>query len=237
MEHRPRGHRPPLRLGAAAGLVLLGLVATASLPSGRGPAGAAWPAATAAPPTTAPPASHAPPAATAGATATGTTVVDIPIRSWRRLPASPPVRVEIPAIRVASRLIRLGLDRDGSLEVPRDFQVAGWFVGGPQPGQLGPAVLAGHVDSRSGPAVFYRLRELRQGDLVTVIRADGLPVRFQVESVASYPKQALPSRLVYGPATTPSLRLITCTGTFDRSRRSYRDNLVVSARVLPEGGR
>ena len=158
-----------------------------------------------------------------------TVVIDVPIRSWRRLPPSPPVRVEIPAIGVSSPLVRLGRNPDGTMQVPAEFQVAGWFAEGPEPGQLGPAVIAGHVDSRTGPAVFYRLRELRPGDLIRVTRADRRVVRFVVESTASYPKQALPSELVYGSTTAPSLRLITCTGTFDRARRSYRDNLVVSA--------
>jgi sortase (surface protein transpeptidase) len=121
------------------------------------------------------------------------------------------------------------------MEVPGDFQVAGWFTGGPQPGQLGPAVIAGHVDSRTGPAVFYRLRDLRPGDEIRVVRADRRVVRFKIDSLASYAKQSLPSEAVYGATTTPALRLITCAGTFDRSRRSYRDNLVVSATRVPDG--
>jgi hypothetical protein len=192
--------------------------------------------------TTAPPASPREAGGAAGRTAaaagaaraspsSSTVVIDVPIRSWRRLPPSPPVRVEIPGIGVTSPLVRLGRNPDGTMQVPTDFQVAGWFVEGPEPGQLGPAVIAGHVDSTTGPAVFYRLRELRPGDLIRVTRADRREVRFVVESVASYPKQALPAELVYGSTTVPSLRLITCTGTFDRARRSYRDNLVVSAVV------
>ena len=201
--------------------------------------------------TTAPPASRSQaggaggrtvPAASATRTSPSgsTTVIDVPIRSWRRLPPSPPVRVEIPGIGVSSPLVRLGRNRDGTMQVPTDFQVAGWFAEGPQPGQLGPAVIAGHVDSRTGPAVFYRLRELRPGDLIRVTRADRREVRFVVESLASYPKQALPTELVYGSTTSPSLRLITCAGSFDRARRSYRDNLVVSAVIAgdpqPRGG-
>ncbi|HTE67250.1 MAG TPA: class F sortase [Actinomycetes bacterium] len=161
-------------------------------------------------------------------------VIDFPIRSWRRLPPSPPMRVEIPAIGVSSSLVRLGLNADGTMQVPGEFQLAGWFTGGPQPGQLGPAVIAGHVDSRTGPAVFYRLRELRPGDQIRVVRADRRVVSFQVESLASYPKWALSGDEVYGATTAPSLRLITCAGSFDRARRSYRDNLVVSARIVGE---
>jgi sortase (surface protein transpeptidase) len=188
----------------------------------------------------APPASRS---AVAGATSTppdagptrSTEVVDFPVGSWRRLPPSPPLRVEIPAIGVSSPLVRLGLNRDRSMEVPRDFQVAGWFTGGPQPGQLGPAVIAGHVDSRTGPAVFHRLRDLRPGDQIRVVRADRRVVRFEVDSLASYPKQALPSDAVYGATTAPALRLITCAGSFDRASRSYRENLVVSATRVPDG--
>ena len=188
----------------------------------------------------APPASRS---AVAGATSTqpalgptrSTEVINFPVGSWRRLPPSPPVRVEIPAIGVSSSLVRLGLNPDRTMEVPGDFQVAGWFTGAPQPGQLGPAVIAGHVDSQTGPAVFYRLRDLRPGDQIRVVRADRRVVRFKVDSLASYPKQSLPPDAVYGATTTPALRLITCAGSFDRSSRSYRDNLVVSATRVPDG--
>ena len=189
---------------------------------------------------TAPPANRSSVAAATGtrppAGPTGfTEVIDFPVGSWRRLPPSPPVRVEIPAIGVSSSLVRLGLDRDRSMEVPADFQVAGWFTGGPQPGQLGPAVIAGHVDSRTGPAVFYRLRDLRPGDQVRVVRADRRVVGFEVDSLASHPKRSLPSEAVYGATSAPALRLITCAGSFDRSSRSYRENLVVSATRVPDG--
>jgi sortase (surface protein transpeptidase) len=187
----------------------------------------------------APPAGRA---AVAGVTSTSaarptrtTEVRNFPVGSWRRLPLSAPVRLEIPAIEVSSSLVRLGLNPDGTMQVPGDFRVAGWFTGAPQPGQLGPAVIAGHVDSTTGPAVFYRLRELHPGDEVRVVRADHRVVRFRVDALASYPKQALPDDAVYGATTTPALRLITCSGSFDRSRRSYRDNLVVSATRVADG--
>ena len=171
----------------------------------------------------------------AGPTRT-TEVRDFPVGSWRRLPLSAPVRLEIPAIGVSSPLIRLGLNPDGTMQVPGDFQVAGWFTGGPQPGQLGPAVIAGHVDSRTGPAVFSRLRDLHPGDQIRVVRADHRVVRFRVESLASFPKQALPDDAVFAATTTPALRLITCAGRFDWSKHSYRDNLVVSATRVADGG-
>lgn len=155
----------------------------------------------------------------------------IPYQQHAPLAPSPPARVEIPAIGVASDLVRLGLEPGGAMEVPTDYDLAGWFTEGPEPGQVGPAVIAGHVDSKSGPAIFYRLRDLQPGDGIRVIRADGHPLTFVVESVDQYPKTELPTEAVFGPVPWPALRLITCGGEFDHSRRSYRDNIVVSARL------
>jgi hypothetical protein len=141
------------------------------------------------------------------------------------------VRVVIPAIGVATDLTRLGLEPDGTMAVPDDFHQAGWFAQGPAPGQPGPAVIAGHVDSRTGPAVFYRLRELRAGHVIHITRADGTRLRFVVESARSYPKTSFPTAAVFGPVPSAALRLITCGGDFDRASRSYRDNLVVFAHL------
>jgi sortase (surface protein transpeptidase) len=147
--------------------------------------------------------------------------------------SAPPARISIPAIGVSAAVVRLGLKPDGTLEVPSDFDDTGWYTGGPAPGETGPAVVAGHIDSQRGPAVFYRLRELRPGDEITVGRADGSSVRFTVDGIAQYPKRAFPTEAVFGPSPDPILRLITCGGSFDRSRRSYRDNVVVTARLAP----
>jgi sortase (surface protein transpeptidase) len=147
----------------------------------------------------------------------------------RRSP--PPVRIEIPSIGVSSALVRLGLNPDGTMQVPGDYGVAGWFTGGPAPGETGPAVIAGHVDSRSGPAVFYRLGALRNGDAINILRADGTTARFVADDVVRYPKQAFPTQAVFGPAPDPVLRLITCGGRFDRARRSYVDNVIVTAHL------
>jgi sortase (surface protein transpeptidase) len=117
------------------------------------------------------------------------------------------------------------------MEVPDDFGRAGWFAEGPAPGQPGPAVIAGHVDSNTGPAVFYRLRDLRPGDQLAVTRADGSRLRFVVEVARSFPKTGFPTDAVFGPTPAAELRLVTCAGTFDRARGSYRDNLVVFARL------
>lgn len=143
--------------------------------------------------------------------------------------ASDPIGLSVPSIGVRTTLERLGVDAEGALQVPVSYERAGWFARGPAPGQPGPAVVAGHVDSTSGPAVFYRLRELRTGALVTVQRRDGGTVRFRVVQVRRYPKTDFPSGDVYGPTPGRELRLITCGGTFDAERRSYRDNVVAYA--------
>ncbi|WP_167760569.1 class F sortase [Blastococcus sp. CT_GayMR16] len=142
-----------------------------------------------------------------------------------------PVQLDIPAIEVSSSLVDLGLNTDGTLEVPVDFAKAGWFTGGNYPGdpQGPPALLAGHVDDYTGPAVFYRLPELAVGDEVLVTRADNTVAVFSVTGSQQYPKDALPTDQVYAPVGDSEIVLITCTGDFDRSARSYQDNLVVRA--------
>jgi sortase (surface protein transpeptidase) len=147
----------------------------------------------------------------------------------RARPVSAPVRVQIPAIGVDAPLIRLGLDAKGALEVPKRFDEAGWWTGGSKPGERGPAVIAGHVDSKTGPAVFYGIPRLRRGDVVTVRRRDGSSVRFTVQGSARYAKDRFPTARVYGPTRRPTLRLITCSGVFDRSSGHYLDNTVVFA--------
>jgi sortase (surface protein transpeptidase) len=142
---------------------------------------------------------------------------------------SAPVRVRIPSIGVDTRLLRLGVDGDGVLVPPADFARAGWFSGSPVPGDVGPSVIAGHLDSHDGPAVFFRLRDLAPGDEVLVDRADGTTARFTVTGADRYPKNAFPTEEVYGPTHRAELRLITCGGEFDRDNRSYRDNVVVTA--------
>jgi sortase (surface protein transpeptidase) len=142
------------------------------------------------------------------------------------------VRVLIPAIGVDSSLAPLGVDGAGALIPPADFAQAGWFAAGTVPGDVGPAVIAGHVDSSTGPAVFYRLDDLAAGDGVQITRSDGRVVDFRVTRVAEYPKDDFATAEVYGPTTGAELRLITCGGSFDTSRRSYRDNVVVYATAV-----
>jgi hypothetical protein len=153
-------------------------------------------------------------------------------RSIRRYHSvAPPERLEIPRIGVSTRLQRLGRARDRSVEVPDGWDVAGWYAEGPRPGEPGSAVMLGHVDSKLGPAVFYRLRELRPGDQVEVVRADRSLARFTVDRVARYDKRRFPTDDVYYPTGRPMLRLVTCGGVFDREARSYVDNVVVFAHL------
>ena len=146
-----------------------------------------------------------------------------------RTGAAAPVRVRLPAIGVDSTLVDLDVDGAGVLVPPSDFGSAGWYSRGPVPGEVGPSVIAGHVDSYRGPAVFFRLGELAPGDDVLVDRADGTAVHFIVSDTQRFPKDAFPTEEVYGPTAQPVLRLITCGGQFDRDLRSYRDNVVVTA--------
>jgi hypothetical protein len=140
-----------------------------------------------------------------------------------------PVYLSIPVIGVHTRLIRLGLTAQGTLQVPASTSVAGWYTGGPRPGQVGSAVIAGHIDSYLGPGVFFRLRLLRPGDRVYVRQAGGTLAVFRVYAEHSYPKDHFPTEKVYGPAPDPELRLITCGGTFNPAIGSYLNNVVVYA--------
>ena len=176
------------------------------------------------------------PVTTAGAPVTTAGGLDAArgFRSTRGYRATPvPVRLEIPAIGVDTELQRLGRERDGTVEVPkgpREWEEAGWYEGGTRPGDPGSAVLLGHVDSRrDGPAVFFRLRELRRGDQIKVVRADGSAVRFSVDRTEQYPKSRFPTDDVYYPTLTPELRLVTCGGEFDTNVHHYKSNVIVFA--------
>jgi sortase (surface protein transpeptidase) len=141
-----------------------------------------------------------------------------------------PTRLRIPAIGVDTPLEQLALGPDGALAAPADFDHAGWYAGGPAPGDPGPAVLAGHVDSTRGPAVFAQLRTLPAGAQILVDRS-GQWLSFRVVEVRRYPKDTFPTTRVYGPTPGAELRLITCGGDFDRRAHSYVDNVVVYAVV------
>ncbi len=157
------------------------------------------------------------------------------------LPASAPVTLTVPAIGVKSRLLHLGQAADGSLEVPGpgpQYNRAAWYRYSPTPGSLGPAVIAGHVDSAAdGPSVFFRLGSLHRGDTILVTRSDGSEAVFAVDEVRRFHKKAFPSQLVYGNTDHAALRLITCGGTFDRASGNYLDNIVVLASLFRASGR
>ena len=143
------------------------------------------------------------------------------------LAAAPPVALQIPAIGVRTKLVQLGITRQGTLQVPSSPSVAGWYTGSPRPGEIGSSIIAGHIDSYLGPGVFYRLRELHPGDRIYVLQADGMSAVFLVTVVHQYPKADFPAAAVYGPVPDAELRLITCGGTFDNATRSYLSNIVV----------
>ncbi|MFD5243375.1 class F sortase [Amycolatopsis sp. NPDC058340] len=143
-----------------------------------------------------------------------------------------PARLEIPAIGVRTgEIVDLGLAGDGTLEVPHDAITTGWFTGGPAPGEIGPAVLAGHVDYKKVPGVFVRLKELKPGDEAIVHRADGTTAVFTVYAVERHPKASFPTEKVYGDTAGPELRLITCGGDFDSSTGNYLDNVIAYAKL------
>jgi hypothetical protein len=145
-------------------------------------------------------------------------------------PGAPaPVRLRIPAIGVDAPVGRLGLNADGTIQVPSDPGQAGWYRNGPAPGEQGPAVIIGHVDWYTGPAVFYRLSSLRGGSDLVVSLEDGTSVTFSVQRVATFPVSAFPTDQVYGATPDAELRLITCGGAFSLSEGRYLSNVVVFA--------
>ncbi len=144
------------------------------------------------------------------------------------LGASPPVGIEIPSIQVkATSFVDLGLASDGTITVPGSAGEVGFYAPGPTPGELGPAVLAAHVDSKQGPGIFYRLGSVKAGDQVIIHRQDGTTTTFAVDKVASYPKDHFPTDEVYhGSFTQSEIRLVTCGGPFDTIKH-YLDNVIV----------
>jgi len=213
-DHRRRSRR---WWGVAVGLLLIGVGCLAvGLRGHQHPL--AGPAARPSAPPSAPPSAAS--RANGGARTTAPKVVR-PVAA-----RSVPVALRIPAIGLAVSVSALGLNPDGTVQVPTNFQQPGWFRLGPTPGQLGSAVILGHVDSYRGPAVFFRLRSLRAGDRVEVRLADGVVAHFVVNTVAMYPKEQFPARLVYGSHGYSALQLVTCGGTFDTHTRSYLSNVV-----------
>lgn len=142
-----------------------------------------------------------------------------------------PQRLTIPSINLTTSVVPVDLQPDGTLAAPGDFALAGWYTGGTAPGAPGPSVIVGHVDSHLGPAVFFRLHELAPGQSITIETTNTATLTFVVERIEQHPKDRFPTAEVYGSTNRRALRLITCGGEFDRAARSYRDNIVVFAKL------
>ena len=154
-----------------------------------------------------------------------------PPRAFPVLEPSRPLRLTIPAIKVEAPILDVGLAKDGSVDVPplQRHNEAGWFDQGPTPGQFGPALIVGHADTRTGPSVFHHLAKLKPGQVIEVLRDDREVALFTVNSVENFGKAKLPIQRVYADYSRPSLRLVTCGGTWLGGAQGYSDNIVVFA--------
>ncbi|WP_328453859.1 class F sortase [Amycolatopsis sp. NBC_00438] len=150
------------------------------------------------------------------------------------LTRSLPTAIDVPAIDAQSSLVSLGLNADKTVEVPPVDQPlqAGWYEYGPTPGEVGPAVILGHIDGDHRKGIFWRLHEMKVGDQVHVDRADGGKLTFTVAKVDQIAKKEFPTEAVYGNTNEPELRLITCGGKYDAASRNYLDNVIVYAKLL-----
>ncbi|MPY47350.1 class F sortase [Streptomyces acidicola] len=150
------------------------------------------------------------------------------------LPRSVPERISIPQIGVNAPFTGLSIGASGQLNPPPadDTNLVGWFRDGASPGERGSSIVVGHVDTKTGPAVFARLEELRSGSTVRITRADGIVASFKVDSVKSFSKADFPNKRVYADASSPELRLITCGGAYNKSTREYEENVVVFAHLV-----
>lgn len=230
---RSRGRHvlPALAAVVVAAVVAVAVLLGSGTPGGTGQAGGApAPGAPAAQPARSAPEQPAP---EQPASAPSETTQQAPGTAAGPARAPEPLRVLLPTLGVSSTLDPLPLLGDGTLQAPTVWDVAGWYADGPRPGEVGPAVVAGHVDGPDGPAVFWDLEDLRPGDRVEVERSDGSTVAFAVTRSLVVRKDGFPTAEVYGPTPDAELRLITCDGEFDDATGHYVDNLVVFATELP----
>ncbi|MGI5141795.1 MULTISPECIES: class F sortase [unclassified Streptomyces] len=176
---------------------------------------------------------HVGPPQPASAAAPGTSGTQSPTRTPAPLPYSVVSRVKIPAIQVDAPVMPVGLDASGWVSAPpsEDPNLAGWFTGGVSPGEKGTAVIVGHVDNKEGPAVFYGLGSLRQGNRIEVRRLDGKTAVFETYGNEVFDKAHFPGARVYRSKGTPELRVITCGGGFSEEH-GYAGNVVVFARLV-----
>lgn len=215
-----RNNRRVARRWWAAAAVLL-LIGAGSLTVGLLGHQNTLPSPAAAPQQASPPAVvHSPPPASGSASATR------PAKPSAALARSVPVSLRIPAIGVSVSVGTLGLNLDRTVQVPTNYQLPGWFRLGPSPGEVGSAVILGHVDDLKGPAVFFRLGSLKVGDKVEVILANGVLAHFKVTTVATYPKTQFPAKQVYASHGYSALQLVTCGGAFDTRTGHYLSNVV-----------
>lgn len=220
-------HATPRR----GGLLVAAVAAALALAGGTTAVYAVW----GNPPPPQPPTSASVPVATPAPAATPTpTATSHPTSApavGLTLAASPPVHITIPAIGVNAPITGLGLNPDGTIQVPPldNDNLAGWYTDSPDPGALGPSVILGHVDTTTRSAVFYNLGNLRPGNQISVTRADHTVAVFTVQKVGEYPKADFPTYTVYGNTDHAALRLLTCGGVFNRTIGHYDNNIVVYA--------
>lgn len=233
-KHSARRHFRTLVVATCAALVLVGGGAVAWAATHQVGPPAAPPAASST--EAEPPASSLPPAeATTPSSAPSAPASSSPPAGAKPLSASPPVAVRIPGIDVDSPIHGLGLDEEGKLQVPSGelYDEVAWYDGSPTPGEVGPAVLEGHVTGTGyAPSVFFELGDTREGDLIEVDRADGSTAVFEVTEVKSTPKDDFPRVDVYGATDGPELRVITCGGTYDKAAGRHLDNVIVFAELV-----
>lgn len=144
-----------------------------------------------------------------------------------------PVRIIIPTLNITAEFeTPLGLDSEGAVEVPEAYDTVGWYKYGPTPGEIGPAVIFGHVDTYEGPAIFYSLGQLKEGDEIVVEREDGTSVTFAVQGFERVRQDEFPNDRVYGNLSYPGIRLVTCTGIYDKKSQHYSHNLIVYGKIV-----
>ncbi|MEW9528895.1 class F sortase [Microbispora sp. NPDC049125] len=216
----------------------------AYLPPTVGPGGPGVPL-TAAAPTAPPPDPVLQPFPPLALTTTTASSSSSPLSSSSKAPKAPakvpgrPVKIRIPAIGVYASVGQVGVEKSGEIQAPPLSRpsLTGWYRLGPAPGDQGPAIILGHVNTKKGSAVFSRLRELKRGNKIAVLRADGKTAIFTVDGIEQVGKSTFPTKRVYGNTVTASLRLITCGGVFNAKRHSYTDNIVVYATLTSTKGK
>ncbi|MEC3954633.1 class F sortase [Nocardia sp. CDC153] len=161
------------------------------------------------------------------ASTTSAAVPSATVKTAASISRSTPTSFAIPSINTSGSLIAVGLNADGSVQVPADYKQAGWYQQGPAPGEQGSAVILGHVDSYKGEGIFFSLKKTKPGDMIDVTRADGKVAHFKVTDVRMYLKSQFPDQLVFGPRGGATLQVVTCGGNFDQSAKSYESNVVV----------